>query len=197
MDELVKIVGLGGSMRAGSTSLEALKVALRGAEMAGARTELLDLRELELPMYVPGTSPLPAEVEQMLEVVQTADGMIWSTPLYHGSVSGAFKNALDWLNPLGKQDPPYLADMIVGLISTAGGTQGLQAINAMAAVARALRAWAVPLVIPIPYSGRSFDEAGRVEDERVETQLLNLGREVQRATHKAVHSGECDYAEQA
>jgi NAD(P)H-dependent FMN reductase len=47
------IVGLGGSLRRGSTSLSALERALAGAETAGADTALLDLRDLDLPMFDP------------------------------------------------------------------------------------------------------------------------------------------------
>jgi NADPH-dependent FMN reductase len=43
-----------------------------------------------------------------------------------GDDSGALKNALDWLRLLGDRDPPYLHDKVIGLISTAGGTQGLR-----------------------------------------------------------------------
>lgn len=195
MERSVRIVGLGGSMRENSTSLMALEVALRGVELAGGQTRLMDVRTLDLPMYVPGLKSTPAAVETLLELVYEADGMLWSTPLYHGSVSGAFKNALDWLNPLGSREPPYLSDKVIGLISTAGGTQGLQAINAMAAMARALRAWAVPLVLPIPHSFRIFNDEGGIEDEAIETQLLNMGREVRRAAYHFVHTGECDYAD--
>ena len=66
--------------------------------------------------------------------------------MYNGTISGSFKNALDWLKLLGDRNPPYLTDKVVGLISTAGGMQGLQAVNTMEFVVRALRGWAVPLV---------------------------------------------------
>ena len=49
----MKIVGLGGSLGRVSRSRTALRHALEGAEAAGAHTELLDLRELDLPMYNP------------------------------------------------------------------------------------------------------------------------------------------------
>jgi FMN reductase len=49
----------------------------------------------------------------------------------------SFKNALDWLKLLGDRNPPYLTDKVVGLISTAGGEQGLQAVNTMEFVVRA------------------------------------------------------------
>jgi FMN reductase len=65
--------------------------------------------------------------------------MIWSSPLYHGTVSGAFKNALDWLDLLSDRDPPFLTDKVIGLISAAGGVQALQAVNTMEFVVGAPR----------------------------------------------------------
>jgi len=106
--------------------------------------------------------------------------MLWSSPLYHGTVSGAFKNALDWFQLLSEANPPYLTDKVVGLISTAGGTHGLQAVNTMEFAVRALRGWAVPLVLPIPQAWQAFKD-GRVADARVEEQLRALGRELARA----------------
>lgn len=76
-------------------------------------------------------------------------------------MSGAFKNALDWLQLLAQREPPYLADKVVGLISVAGGVQGLQAVNTMEFVVRALRGWAVPLVIPIAQAWKVFEQRGR------------------------------------
>lgn len=195
MERRVKIVGLGGSLRKNSTSLAGLAVALRGARAAEADTELFDVRAMGLPMYAPGVKRLPAQVQKLLNAVYEADGLIWSSPLYHGTVSGSFKNVLDWLNPLGDRDPAYLTDKVIGLISTAGGTQGLQAINTMEFMVRALRGWAVPLVMPIPRAWKIFEENGEIVDEQVELELLRLGREVTRASYQFVHTGHCDYAD--
>lgn len=195
MKDKLLIVGLGGSLAESSTSLAALKVALRGAEgeTEGVETRLLDVRALDLPMYTPEYERLPERVERMNELVCRADGMIWSSPLYHGTISGSFKNALDWLNPLSEMEPPYLSNKVIGLISTAGGSQGLQAVNTMEFAVRALRGWAVPLVLPIPQAWKVFDEKGQIEDERVEIQLINLGREVTRAAWQFMEEGRCDY----
>ena len=126
---MIDIVGLGGSLAPQSASLSALNVALTGAQEYGASVQLFDLRELNLPMYVPG-APLPDAARRLCDATYAAHGMLWSSPLYHGTISGAFKNALDWLQLLGDRTPPYLTDKVVGLISTAGGTHGLQAVNA-------------------------------------------------------------------
>jgi FMN reductase len=176
----IKIVGLGGSLAPNSASLAALSVALDGAREFGAEVRLLNLRELNLPMYVPGASTMPEAARVLCEATSEAQGLMWSSPLYHGTVSGAFKNALDWLQLLSDRTPPYLTDKVVGLISTAGGTHGLQAVNTMEFVVRALRGWAVPLVLPIPQAWRAFQD-GRVVDAAVGEQLRVLGRELARA----------------
>src|SRR5262245_9397881 len=173
----MKIVGLGGSLAARSQSRAALVTALSGAEEAGAETDLLGLRELDLPMFSPQTEPTETVLE-MVETLEGADGLLWSSPLYQGSISGSFKNCLDWLHlPSGSL---YLTDKVIGLISVAGGTQALQAFDTMEFCVRALRAWAVPLVVPVPQAARVFDDQGRPEDEAVERQLKMLGSEVAR-----------------
>jgi FMN reductase len=53
-DERLRVVGIGGTLREGSTGLGALRRSLGAAQAAGVETELLDLRELNLPMYEPG-----------------------------------------------------------------------------------------------------------------------------------------------
>src|SRR5918997_2570905 len=181
MAKQIKVVGLGGSLAEVSSSLAALKIGLEGAAEAGAETRLLDVRALDLPMYAPEIVDQPESVRQLCEAVYEADGLLWSSPLYHGTISGSFKNALDWLELLSDRKPAYLTDKVVGLISTAGGTQGLQAVNTMEFVVRALRGWAVPLVIPIPQAWRIFDKEGHLNDAKVTGQLHALGHEVTRA----------------
>ena len=125
----------------------------------------------------------------MVEALEAADGLLWSSPLYQGSVAGSFKNALDWLHlPSGSV---YLTDKAIGLISVAGGTQGLQAINAMEFSVRALRGWAVPYVVPVPRA--AFDENEKVQDEGVERQLRMLGSEVVRLAAHFVEAEEPDH----
>ena len=201
MTKRLTIVGLGGSLAKTSRSRAALQLALEGAADAGAETTLLDLRELDLPMYNPDDEAEPtAPAERLIESCYAADGMLWSSPMYQGTISGAFKNALDWLHVLGAREPPFLHDTVVGLIGAAGGTHALQAINTMEFATRALRAWAVPYVVPVAAAARVFDSDGRVRDEVVELQLQTLGREVVRVAERfafdsSLHRAtECDQA---
>ena len=186
MVKALTIVGLGGSLAETSRSRAAVQVALEGAASSGAETKLLDLHELELPMYNPDDDEPTAEAARLIESCYGADGMLWSSPMYQGTVSGAFKNALDWLHLLRGREPPFLHDKVIGLISAAGGTQGLQAINTMEFAVRALRGWAVPYVVPVAAAARVFDHEGRIHDQAVELQLKTLGGEVVRVAQRFV-----------
>jgi FMN reductase len=188
------VVGIGGTLREGSTGLRALEEALVAAEETGATTELLDLRELGLPMYEPGKSleEYGEGVERLVEAMRSADAMLWSTAAYHGTLAGVTKNALDFAQFMGQDEKPYLQDKIIGLIATAGGGMGaVNAINAMVNVVHALRGVAVPLSVPVTQSWKAFDEEGNVRDEGVASRLESLGRlVVETATKLRAEAGE-------
>lgn len=190
----IKVVGVGGSMAATSSSLAALKIALAGAEDAGAEVELFSIREMNLPFFVPTSPEVPDTARRFTETAHEAQGLIWCSPTYHAAMSGAFKNALDWFELLRSREPPYLTDKIIGLISTAGGTTGLQAINTMEFVVRALRGWAIPIMIPIPQVWQFFDENGHNLDPNIDRQLRSLGQEVVRAARQFADDGVSEYA---
>jgi FMN reductase len=178
-DNRLHVVGIGGTLRDGSTGLRALEEALVAAEEAGATTELLDLRELDLPMYEPG-KPLEEygeNAEWLVKAMRGADAMIWSTAAYHGTLAGVTKNALDFAQFMARYEKPYLQDKVIGLVATAGGGMAaVNAITAMISVVHALRGVAAPLSVPVTQSWKVFDEEGNIRDDGVAGRLESLGR---------------------
>ena len=173
------VVGIGGTLRDGSIGLRALEEALAAAEEAGATTELLDLRELGLPMYEPGKpfEEFGESGERLVEAMRGADAMLWSTAAYHGTLAGVTKNALDFAQFMGRDEKPYLQDKVVGLVATSGGGMAaVNAINAMVNVVHALRGVAAPLSVPVTQPWKAFDDEGNVNDEGVARRLESLGR---------------------
>ena len=175
----MKVVGIGGTLREGSTSLGALRRALAAAKEAGAETEILDLRELDLPMYEPGR-PLEEcgpEVKRFLETVRGADALLLGTAAYHGTLAGVTKNALDFMQFTARDEKPYFQDKIVGLIATAGGDlAGANAVAAMVHAVHALRGTVAPLTVAIPQAWKRVDDFGNVADEGYGGRLDKLGR---------------------
>ena len=189
----VKVVGLGGSLRAESTSRTALQAALNGAASSGANVELIWLRDLHLPFYTAERDPGRRAPARRDRVRLRRDDLEQSDVPRIGQ--RLIQNALDWLILLADRTPPYLSNKPVGLVSTAGGVQGLQTINSMDFIARALRGWSVPLVLPVPHSRQSFDPDGNLRDEAITSQLRALGAEVVRAARQFQTEGTCDYAD--
>ncbi len=175
-----RIVGLGGTSAERSSSLAALRAVLAAAQDEGAEVEVLELGKLGLPMYEHGAAATPA-VERYIAVLESADALVWSSPLYHGTVSGLFKNAIDWLEVLAERDPAYLHDKPVGLLAVAAGGHALQAVTAMEHMVRSLRGWTVPYVVAINNASEALERDGTVKNEKVAAQLRKLGSEVVRA----------------
>jgi FMN reductase len=140
------IVGIGGTMRADSGSEQALRVALLAAEAGGATTRMFGGVELaRLPIYDPQDEEGVDARRELVDAVRQADGVIISSPGYHGSISGLIKNALDGLEDLRADQRPYLDGRAVGLIVTADGWQaGGSTLAALRAIVHALRGWPTP-----------------------------------------------------
>ena len=183
----IRILGLGGSLKAGSGSLSALKTVLAAAAAAGAETELLALHESGLPFFDPAKElkDYPVAVPAFLDAARRADGIVWCSPAYHGTVSGAIKNALDFLEFLSKDPVPYITDKPVALISVSGGAQAaVNTVNALAHVAQALRGIVVPMQAPIVTTGQTFDKEGRFSDAKMHARLELMGAELVKLAQK-------------
>lgn len=173
----LRILGFGGTLRRGSRSLAALDKALEGAKSRGASTMRLDLRQLDLPFFRPGVplSDYPMSVAEWVEAARQADGMIWSTGAYHGTLTGATKNALDFLEFLAVDG--YLDGLPVGLIAVSGGRMAaVRAIDAMVHSVHALRGTVIPLTVAIGKSREAISPEGQVEDRALESRLHKLGQ---------------------
>ena len=177
-DTPIYVLGIGGSLRQPSESEVALRMALQGAAEAGARTEIITAEGLELPLYPsPHMDEHPAVV-RLLREVRLADGLILASPAYHGTMSGALKNALDYLQYLARDDPPYLDGRAIGVLSTGAGTQAaVQTVNALRDVVHALRAWPTPIGVPIHESKSKMTEHVII-DERTALMLRAMGAQV-------------------
>lgn len=170
------VVGIGGTLRVGSSSEVALRIALGAASAAGARTQAFVGEEIEFPIYAPERPGCAPKVKSFLDAVRSADGIIIASPGYHGSVSGLIKNALDYLEDLRGDARPYLDGRAVGSIVCAHGWQAtVTTLSALRDIVHALRGW------PTPYGATiNSSELGTAgcEDDRIQGQLTLVGSQV-------------------
>jgi FMN reductase len=172
------IVGLGGTLRIGSSSEIALRVALDAAERAGARTRLFAAADLNVPFYDQKSSVRTPEAAELISALRAADGVVVSSPGYHGAISGMIKNALDYVEDLAGDSRVYLDGLPFGCISVAHGNQAAAAVLAnLRSIAHALRAFPTAYGAAIVSGPRTFD-AGECVETDVRSCLVLLGTQV-------------------
>jgi FMN reductase len=170
------IVGLGGSVREQSYSRWGLEAALKAAESLGAETQLVDLRELQLPLYIADASlsayPQPEIIEAFLDIHRRADAFIWSSPSYNGTITNVFRNALNFIHFLSDEERPYLKGRLVGLITVNDALP----IEEMRAICREMRAWASPSSVVL-YK-EDFAADGSLQDARALRRIERVAEEL-------------------
>ncbi len=174
------IVGLGGTIRAGSSTEKALLCSLRRAEAMGAETRLLGGEFLGgLPIFDPRPGDLTAGQRDLVAAIRAADGVIVASPGYHGSISGVIKNALDTLEFTSKDAAPYFSGKPVGTVITAeGGQAGGTTLMALRAIIHALRGWPTPFGAALSGGSGLFDETGSAKDKKDAWQLDTVAEQV-------------------
>jgi azobenzene reductase len=97
------ILGIAGNMRQGSYSTQVLKMVVEEAKKYKTYTQILELRQVNLPIYDPTAASNESsnntsnnDIKKISNALRWADSIILSSPDYHGSMSGAMKNFLDY-----------------------------------------------------------------------------------------------------
>ncbi|AGN00653.1 NADPH-dependent FMN reductase [Salinarchaeum sp. Harcht-Bsk1] len=164
------VVAICGSLRDASKTRIALREVLDAASDAGAETELIDLREYDLPVFDADDRDA-GDAPDLKRTVERADAVVFGTPNYHGSFSAPLKNALDYC---GRDE---LAGSTVGLLEVAGGDYPKSAMMHLRTVARTLNAWTLPLEVGIPAAYDTVGDDG-IEDPDIESRVRELGAQL-------------------
>ena len=176
---MVKIVGIAGSLRDSSYSVQALETAIQKVKDLGAEVEILDLRKMNLPFCDGGDEyPNHPDVTKLRETVKSADGLIIATPEYHGSVSGVIKNALDLMSF------EHLSGKVVGAISVLGGQSNSNALNDLRIIIRWVHGWVIPEQIAVGQAWQAFDNQGKLKDEKLQDRFDKFAQSLVTNTQK-------------
>ena len=162
-----RVLGIGSSLRGNASSTTALSVALNLANKYGAETRLFDLRQNKLPLYDPEENNSSPEIKKIKDDVVWTDALILSTPDYHGSMSGAMKNFLDyfWAEFAGKT---------FGYICTSH-EKGLTAMDQMRTAVRQCYGWSMPYGVSL--NDREDFTDGKM-NPKLESRLDMLARDI-------------------
>jgi NAD(P)H-dependent FMN reductase len=167
MRDTFNVLGVAGSIRQGSYSTRCLKIALEYAKKQGAEVRLLDLNTVVLPLYDP-SAPASKEVEHTTEAIAWADAFILASPDYHGSMSGALKNFLDYFYE-------EFAGKVFGYI-VASHEKGLTVMEQMRTAVRQCYGWSMPYGVSI--NGPQDFTGDEMRNTRLSSRLRMMTRDL-------------------
>jgi chromate reductase, NAD(P)H dehydrogenase (quinone) len=180
----VRVLGISGSLRAGSYNRALLQAA---RELAPAGMEIVDVDLRGLPFYDGDVEAAgdPEPVTAFKEAIRSADALLIATPEYNRGVPGVLKNAVDWASrpPLGS---PLTGKpvAIMGASTGRGGTARAQEqLRAALEFSRA-RVLNEPEVL-VPEAYMRFDEQGRLTDDETRREIAALLEVVASSTQLA------------
>ena len=165
----IRLLAVCGSTREHSYSGRLATIALATAQEHGAETRLLELNALDLPTYNPDKEDVDHEgLRVATEAVNWADAFLLASPDYHGSMSGAMKNFLDfyWSEFAGK---------LFGYIC-ASHEKGLTVMEHMRTSVRQCYGWSLPYGVSV-HGEKDFDATG-LANPQVARRLRMLARDL-------------------
>lgn len=170
---MVRLLGISGSLRAGSFNTALLHAAVAAA---GDGITLTPATLHGIPLYdgdVEQRDGLPAAVSALKEQVLASDGVLLVTPEYNNGVPGVFKNAIDWLSRPSSDIAQVFGNRAFAVIGASPGSFGtLLSQTAWLPILRTLgtRHWSGGRLL-VSHASQMFDEHGQLTDAATRKRL--------------------------
>jgi arsenical resistance protein ArsH len=173
-----RILLLYGSVRKRSYSRLLAEEAARLLNAMGAETRFFNPSGLPLPDDAPETHP---KVQELRELAQWAEGMVWSSPERHGAMSGIMKAQIDWI-PLSVGAVRPTQGKTLALLQVCGGSQSFNALSQMRVLGRWMRMITIPNQSSVPKAFNEFDETGRMKPNSYYDRVVDVMEELVKFT---------------
>jgi len=111
-------------------------------------------------------------------LMRESDGFIIASPEYNSSITGALKNAIDWVSRTESDDEPELVAFrgkSAALLSASpGALGGMRSLITVRSILGNLGVLVLPDQVSIPTAHEAFDEAGKLSDDRKAKKVARL-----------------------
>lgn len=169
----MKLIGISGSLRAGSYNTALLRAA-QGLTPEGVALVAGSIRDI--PLYdghLEAAEGLPEAVSILKDQIADCDGLILFTPEYNNGVPGVFKNAIDWLSrPASDIGRVFGGKPVAVLGASPGGFGTIMSQTAWLPILRTLETapWFEGRLM-VARAGSVFDAEGRLVDAEISKRL--------------------------
>ena len=173
-----RILLLYGSVRERSYSRLLSEEAARLLQAMGAETKTFDPRGLPLPDDAPDSHP---KVQELRQLAQWAEGMVWTSPERHGAMTGIMKSQIDWI-PLADGAVRPTQGKTLAVMQVSGGSQSFNAVNQLRVLGRWMRMLTIPNQSSVAKAFLEFDEAGRMKPSAFYDRVVDVMEELVKFT---------------
>ena len=142
----------------------------------------------EVRVFVPNGLPVfdrtandHPEVQRLRQWSLWSEAHVWISPEQHGSMTGAFKNQIDWL-PLSDGAVRPTQGRALAVMEVSGGSQSFNAVNQLRVLGRWMRMFTIPNQSSIPQAWKEFDDAGRLKPSSYRDRVVDVCEELFRFT---------------
>jgi len=173
-----RILLLYGSTRERSFSRLLVEEAARLLEHFGAETRIFNPSGLPLPDDAPVDHP---KVQELLALMQGAEGQVWWSPERHGAMSAVFKAQIDWVPlTLGAVRPTQGKTLAV--MQVCGGSQSFNVVNQLRVLGRWMRMFTIPNQSSVPKAYLEFDQHNLMQPSALYDRVVDVMEELVRFT---------------
>lgn len=167
-----------GSLRERSYSRLVAEEAARVLRALGGETRMFNPSGLPLVDDAGEDHP---KVQELRELVQWAEGMVWSSPERHGAMTGVMKTQIDWI-PLSLGALRPTQGKTLAVMQVCGGSQSFNAVNQMRVLGRWMRMLTIPNQSSVAKAYQEFDEAGRMKPSPYYDRVVDVMEELMKFT---------------
>lgn len=179
---MTKILAIAGSLREQSFN-HRLLLAAASLDFAGAdSTEItvIRLRDFDLPMFdedLEKAEGIPANVRTLKSLFKAHDGLLLACPEYNSSITGALKNAIDWVSrPMeGEGRLECFSGKVAGLLAASPGRLGgLRGLREVRSILSSIGTLVVPQEFALASAHEAFADDGSLREEANQKQVRGV-----------------------
>lgn len=173
-----KILLLYGSLRERSFSRLTAEEAARLLNAMGAETRIFNPRGLPLPDAEDASHP---KVDELRQLAQWAEGMVWCSPERHGAMTGIMKAQIDWI-PLALGGMRPTQGKTLAVMQVCGGSQSFNTVNQLRILGRWMRMLTIPNQSSVPKAFMEFDDNDRMKPSPFYDRIVDVMEELVKFT---------------
>ncbi len=142
----------------------------------------------EVQVYHPNALPIfdrtsndHPEVVRLRGLSAWSEGHVWVSPEQHGSMTGVFKNQLDWI-PLSDGAMRPSQGRTLAVMQVCGGSQSFNTVNQLRLLGRWMRMFTIPNQSSVAKAWQEFTDDGRMRPSSFRDRVIDVLEELFRVT---------------